>query len=309
MNQPPSAQPAKILVVDDSRVQRDLLELHLKNANYEVILAADGQEALDKFAAEAPDLVLLDIVMPKIDGIAVASAMREHLGEHYVPIIFITGTFKEDILNQCVAAGGDDFITKPLNSVLLAAKINSLLRVRRLYQQVMLQKQELLKYQNIHEQEQLVAANLNKNILHADFVETSILRYSLSPMALFNGDILLTAKAPDNRFYLLLADFTGHGLSASVGAQTTAEIFYGMARKGFASVDIIQEINRKLYRLLPVNMFLAATLITISADSHLLEMITCGLPSHVLFNQQTHKLQTIDSANFPLGIDASLPHR
>lgn len=293
---------AKILVADDSRLQRDMLALLLSNIGCEVIMVEDGCAAVESFIKYQPDLVLLDIMMPKKDGIQAAKEILAMLQDDYVPIVFITSMDSEDVLSKCVVAGGDDFITKPYNNVLLTAKINSLLRVKRIYQELRQQKQELLRYQELYEQEQQVAANLYKNILHADFVETSILRYSLSPMALFNGDILLTAKAPGNRFYVLLGDFTGHGLSASIGAEPTAQIFYGMARKGFAGVDIIKEINRKLHRLLPVNMFLAATLVTLSTDSSFMEMITCGLPAHYLLHKQTRKIRSIESKNVPLGI-------
>ncbi|MCX7088591.1 MAG: PP2C family protein-serine/threonine phosphatase, partial [Methylococcales bacterium] len=166
----------------------------------------------------------------------------------------------------------------------------------------MRQKRALLKYQAVFEQEQLVAANLYKNILQADFVEIPTLRYILSPMALFNGDILLTAKAPNNQIYVLLGDFTGHGLSASVSAAPVADIFYGMVRKGFAAKDVIKEINRKLVKLLPVNMFLGATIISLKLDVGFLEMITCGLPEHYIVNRKTAKIRTIASQNVPLGI-------
>lgn len=296
---------ARILVADDSRLQREMLASLLGNIGYQIILAEDGLAAIEQFKAHQPDLVLLDIMMPKLDGIQVAREIAALLHNDYVPIVFITSMDSEDLLNKCVAAGGDDFINKPYNIVQLSAKINSLIRVKRLYEELRSQKHELLKYQELYEQEQQVAASLYKNILHADFVETSILRYSLSPMALFNGDILLTSKAPGNRFYVLLGDFTGHGLSASIGAEPTAQIFYGMARKGFAGEEIIKEINRKLHKLLPVNMFLATTLVTLSADSRFMEIITCGLPAHYLLHKPTRKIRSIESKNFPLGIMAT----
>jgi DNA-binding response OmpR family regulator len=293
---------AKILIADDSRLQRSLLTAFLEEAGFTVVCAHDGAEAIELFSSEHPDLVILDIIMPNKDGIEVTQWIRATTQDNYIPIVFFSSLGREEHFSRCIEAGADGFITKPFNAEMLLAKIHSLLRVKALYQEQRRQKRELLKYQEIFEQEQLVAANLYKNILQADFVETSILRYLLSPMALFNGDILLTAKAPGNQFYVLLGDFTGHGLSASVGAGPTADIFYSMARKGFAANAIIKEINRKLYKLLPVNMFLGATLIALKLDFSFLEVIACGLPEHYLVNQQTHKIRSIASKNIPLGI-------
>ncbi len=293
---------SKILIADDSKSQRSLLGVILQQYGFAVVFACDGREAVDRFIEEQPDLVILDIVMPGTDGIEAAKQIRSLPGESYTPIIFITSVKNHLKLNQCFDVGGDDYIDKPFNEEVLLVKINSLLRIKSLYQAQLAQKKELLKYQEMAEQEQLIAANLYKNILRVGFVDLPILRYSLSPMALFNGDILLSAKSSDNQLYVLLGDFTGHGLSASIGASPTAEIFYRMVHKGFAAIEIASEINRKLCMLLPTNMFLAATLVTLNSDARMLQIISCGLPEHLLLNTRTKEIRTISSVNLPLGI-------
>lgn len=297
---------ARILIADDSLLQRQMLEKMLGNAGYQIISACDGPEALELYRRERPELVILDIVMPSLSGIDVAHEIRRtEVDGGFVPIIFITGMDDEGYLQQCVEVGGDDFIRKPFNPVLLQAKVGSLLRFRKLYQEQLEQKRRLQKFQQAAAQEQEVAAAMYNNILHAGFLEAPNLRYSLSPMALFNGDVLLSAKSPGNQLYCLLGDFTGHGISASVGAGPAAEIFYGMVQKGFGPVEILNEINSKLHRLLPVNMFLAASLATLNPESWTLTMITCGLPDHYLVNRRTGVIRSIASRNLPLGISAS----
>ncbi len=303
-----SAVPAtaRILIADDSRLQRLMLEKMLNDANYQVISACDGAEALELYSREQPDLVVLDITMPLLNGIEVAHKIRCSEGDGgVVPIIFITGIDDGAYLQRCVDVGGDDFLGKPFNPVLLQAKVDSLLRFKRLYQEQLEQKRSLQKYQQAAAQEQEVAAALYNNILQADFLEAPNLRYSLSPMALFNGDVLLSAKSPGNQLYCLLGDFTGHGISASVGAGPAAEIFYGMVQKGFGAEEILTEINRKMHKLLPVNMFLAATLVTLNPESCTLTVITCGLPDHYLVNLRSGAIMTIASRNLPLGITAA----
>lgn len=293
---------SKILVADDNRLQRLMLMEIFSEIGHEVFVAEDGEEAVQIFKNDAPDLVVLDIFMPKMDGIKAATEIKKILGEKYVPIVFITGVDNDDYLQRCIDVGADDFVYKPFNALALKAKINSLLRVQQLYQQQYSQKQQLLEYQHQAAQEQEIAATLYKNIVHAGFYNTPEVKYRLSPMALFNGDIFLVAKTPGNQLYVLLGDFTGHGLAASVGAGPAAEIFYGMAEKGFGVSEIIVEINRKMLKLLPVNMFLAATLVVFFPDTGAMSLITCGLPDHYLFNRQSKQLQVIVSKNLPLGI-------
>jgi CheY-like chemotaxis protein/anti-sigma regulatory factor (Ser/Thr protein kinase) len=293
---------SKILVADDDNLQRLILAEIFIQAGHEVFLAENGEEAVHVFKNEAPDLVVLDIFMPKMDGIDAATKIQEFLGNKYVPIVFITGSDNNAQLQRCIEVGADDFVYKPFNRLVLKAKINSLLRVQQLYQQQYSQKQQLLEYQHQALQEQEIAAILYKNIVHAEFYDTPEVKYRLSPMALFNGDIFLVAKTPGNQLYALLGDFTGHGLAASVGAGPAAEIFHGMAEKGFGISEIIIEINRKMYKLLPVNMFLAATIVAFFPDTGSISLITCGLPDHYLFNRTSKQLQVIVSKNLPLGI-------
>jgi len=293
---------SKILVADDSNLQRLMLAEIFAQAGHEVFLAENGEEAVHIFKNEAPDLVVLDIFMPKMDGIDAATEIQKVLGNKYVPIVFITGSDNDAQLQRCIDVGADDFVYKPFNTLVLRAKINSLLRVQQLYQQQYSQKQQLLEYQHQAVQEQEIAATLYKNIVHAGFYDTPEVKYRLSPMALFNGDIFLVAKTPGNQLYALLGDFTGHGLAASVGAGPAAEIFHGMAEKGFGISEIIIEINRKMHKLLPVNMFLAATIVAFFPDTGSISLITCGLPDHYLFNRTSKQLQVIVSKNLPLGI-------
>ncbi len=293
---------SKILVADDSNLQRLMLAEIFVQAGHEVFLAENGEEAVHIFKNEAPDLVVLDIFMPKMDGIDAATEIQKVLGNKYVPIVFITGSDNDAQLQRCIEVGADDFVYKPFNTLVLKAKINSLLRVQQLYQQQYSQKQQLLEYQQQAVQEQEIAATLYKNIVHAGFYDTPEVKYRLSPMALFNGDIFLVAKTPGNQLYALLGDFTGHGLAASVGAGPAAEIFHGMAEKGFGISEIIIEINRKMHKLLPVNMFLAATIVAFFPDTGSISLITCGLPDHYLFNRTSKQLQVIVSKNLPLGI-------
>ena len=106
----------KILVCDDDRNICELLRLYLEKDGYTVSIANDGEEALAKFTAEAPDLILLDIMMPKLDGIAATKAIRdmERPDAVEIPIIAMTANAFEDDARKCVEAGMNAHLSKPL---------------------------------------------------------------------------------------------------------------------------------------------------------------------------------------------------
>ena len=124
------AEPVRILVADDNEVDRMLLAAIVRGEGYEVQQAVNGRDALEKFAACRPQLVLLDAVMPGVDGFEVARRIKMQSGEDFVPVIFLTSLTEADELARCVEAGGDDFLSKPYNQVILKAKLNALDRMR-----------------------------------------------------------------------------------------------------------------------------------------------------------------------------------
>lgn len=307
ITQPKSAPNAatKALVVDDSMSQRLLLSHMLEELGYEVCSAKNGEEGVEQFKSERPDIIFMDVEMPILDGIGATRAIRKILGDEFIPIIFVTGGSSEKYLDECIKIGGDDFIKKPFNATILSAKTRSLLRIKQLYNEQIEQKREIELFKEEEDREHETAAELYENIVKAGFMESPNVRHMLSPMALFNGDLLLVSYTPANKLNVLLGDFTGHGITASVAAAPASEIFYGMTSKGFDIREIIEEINTKLNRLLPAHMFLAATAVCLDRENHNLSIITCGLPDHFLFNKETCTIKTLVSKNLPLGIVSS----
>jgi len=301
INQAESSAP-KALIVDDSLTQRLLLNHMLDQLGYEVTAAKDGQEAINLFDPEQVDVIFMDIEMPIMDGIEATRIIRRTLAERFIPIIFITGGDSDKYLDQCIEVGGSDFIKKPFNANVLSAKTRSLLKIKQLYNEQMRQKAKIEAFQEQETQEHEAAAAVYENIVSTGYMQSPNLHSALSPMSKFNGDLLLCAYTPADKLNVLLGDFTGHGITASLASAPAAEIFYGMTAKGFGIREITAEINFKLQKLLPVNMFLAATLACLDRENHNLSTITCGLPEHLLFCTESGDIKTIPSNNLPLGI-------
>jgi adenylate cyclase len=134
---------AKILVVDDIPENVRLLEAVLVPRGYEVVSATNGRDALALVDSEKPDLVLLDVVMPEMDGYAVCQALREDEENAVLPVIMVTSSIGPE-KTKAIEAGADDFIPKPFNHDELLTRVRSLLRIKRYHDTIKAQAAELL---------------------------------------------------------------------------------------------------------------------------------------------------------------------
>jgi CheY-like chemotaxis protein len=124
--------PSKILIADDNEQNRELLEAYLSDGDYEIEMAVDGPSTLEKVKSFGPDLVLLDIMMPKLSGYEVCQRLKADKKAHDIPILMVTALNEMGDIEKAVAAGCDDFLTKPVNRLELTTRVRSLLRVRHL---------------------------------------------------------------------------------------------------------------------------------------------------------------------------------
>jgi two-component system sensor histidine kinase/response regulator len=123
--------PASILVVDDNRVNRDLLSRRLIAQGHQPVMAENGREALEAVRRQPFDLVLLDIMMPELDGYAVLSEIKADKELCHLPVIMISALNEIDSVVRCIELGAEDYLTKPFNSVLLRARVGSSLDKKR----------------------------------------------------------------------------------------------------------------------------------------------------------------------------------
>jgi len=126
----------RILVADDDWLNRDLLQAYLTSSGCEVLTASNGQEALTQALSYSPDLALIDVQMPKMDGLELCRRLKATAATRFVPVVIITALDSEAEKLNAFEVGADDFITKPYSSIVLLARVRSLLRIKRLHDEV-----------------------------------------------------------------------------------------------------------------------------------------------------------------------------
>jgi len=136
-------EPARILVVDDVPDNLDILQMRLESQGYEVATAGDGVEALEKIRELLPDLVLLDIMMPKMDGIEAVKSLKADRSLPFVPVILVTARADAKDVIAGLESGGDDYLTKPVDHAALSARVRSMLRIKALHDTVQAQAERL----------------------------------------------------------------------------------------------------------------------------------------------------------------------
>ena len=299
----PVLEALTILIAEDSAADRLLLASIIRRQGHQALTVSNGAEAIEVFARERPQLVLMDALMPVMDGFEAARQIKQLAGEALVPIIFLTSLRESEALAQCLDAGGDDFLPKPYNPLILAAKINAMDRLRRLQATVLQQRDLIARHHEHLMHEQRAAKAVFDKVAHSGCINAAPnIRYLQSPYALFNGDLLLAAYTPSGDMHVLLGDFTGHGLPAAIGAMPLAEVFYGMTAKGYGLTQTLREMNAKLKRILPVDMFCCATLLCLSAQRRAVEVWNGGMPEGYVHEVATGRRTPLMSRHLPLGV-------
>ena len=135
--------PPRILAVDDTPENLEILRMRLEANGYEVVTAADGEEGLAKARELTPDLILLDIMMPKLDGISVVRMLKQDVSLRSIPVILVTAKADTRDVVEGLDAGGDDYLTKPFEHQALLARVRSMLRQKALHDTVASQAQPL----------------------------------------------------------------------------------------------------------------------------------------------------------------------
>lgn len=296
------ARPLRVLVADDSDSARALLKALLEHMGHTVHEARDGVEAVEVCRGAAPDVVLMDVTMPRLDGFGALARIRQIPFERWIPVIFLTAIEGTEAVARALMEGGDDYLQKPVQINVLKAKLHAIGRALSWQDEVFAQRSELADYRDRAEAEKQFARSLLDMLANTSRINDPSLAILSVPAEQLNGDVVAAARTPNGKLHVLLADGTGHGLAAALNVLPTVEPFYSMTAKGFGLPTILAELNRKLYTYLPSECYVAASMVCVDAAERRIEIWNGGMPDVLLIERGGAAVRAIESRGLPLGI-------
>lgn len=293
---------SRILVVDDDEMLNYLFCSFLNTRGLETLAVHSIREAKHILQNDAAiDLILLDYQLG--DGVGMDLLLPDALSTYMnvAPVIMISANEEPEFLEKCFLGGVNDYIIKPVNLSLLGLKVEALIKSVSMQRLIKSQNDELEIFKAEAEREEQVAKFTYEYLLRQNSYEYEGVSVWLKSFAAFSGDMMLVKKSPSGNLYFILADATGHGLSAAITIMPVVTIFNSMVSKGFHIQKIVTEINRKLVTDTPVDRFVAAILIEINPFRRELNVWNGGMPAALWVNNGAvvHQFQ---SNHMSLGI-------
>jgi len=420
----------RVLTVDDNRTNLQILQVFLRKLGHEAILAENGEVAVQAFGEQRPDVILMDIMMPVMDGLEATRRIRAMPGDRWVPIIFLSALDRDENLVGGLEAGGDDYLSKPINFVVLEAKLRSMQRMLMLQNSVadslhrlqtisnnvleaivtidttatiisanhavetlfgwrpeellgrnvkvlcpepyrsehdtyvhnyvaggppriigsvrevpavrrdgtqfsaeltvsevrLEQKrmfigvirdiserkraesllrenaERLQRYHEASEAENALASMLINRQMLKEELDDPLVTYWLSPAQNFSGDVLAACRSREGRLYALVADATGHGLTAAISTLPVLTLFYKLVPGNPALAEMVGEINQYLRESMPVGRFVGVAIACLDTRARCGELWVGGMPDVLLLDESGDVTQRFESRNLPLGI-------
>ena len=300
----PGASNKKALIIDSSQLDRIILNRILCDLSYQTLILEDGYSALDSFKNFSPDIIFMNLNLPGLSSFEVTRQIKSIINDKgvYIPIIYVTSLNDVQVLSEALEAGGDDFLIKPINVPLLKAKVNTLLRTKSLHDSLRADKKEMKRYIDSQNKDLDDAKSIFDQMQMPRFENPGNLHWVYMAQSILSGDVFYSAINPSGEHIILVGDNTGHGLPAAISSVISSEIFYSMVDKGIAIQVIIEELNRKLLHLLPVDRFLATCIMSINSDYTEMEVWNAGFPSILIVSKEGELKEKIVSMDMALGI-------
>lgn len=280
MNQLSITSEHRILIIEDDELLNENLCQFLHKKGFSTESAYSYAQAVNLLmSASTFDLIILDYQLGDGTGMELVEDLQRHGKAFVPPVIMISVSHDPAFLETCFASGIADFLIKPINLSLLALKVGALIQTVTLQNLIEMQNTELEKFKAEAEHEQWVAKFTYEYLLRQNSQVIDGVTIWLKSSAAFSGDIALTKLSPSGDFYFLLADATGHGLSAAITLMPMVSIFNSMVNKGFRIQSIASEINNKLNHNTPENRFVAAVMIQLRLSKGEIDVWNGGMPT------------------------------
>jgi len=296
---------AEILVVDDDAMSRRVLGQLLSAAGYNCRVCKDGAEALDTIHEKPPSVLLLDFDMPGPNGAEVLRILRsdQDPAVAQIPAIMLTAHGSEQSEVSCLQAGADDFVTKPVNSSVLRARIETQLRLRSMRRQLERQNDELEKWRRDLERD-LAAARLTQQSL---IPQKSLLlpgwqiATCYRPVIQVGGDIYGWLRMRDGRVLFWIADGTGHGAAAALLTTLAKLLFHHGSMDHDSPASLMEAVDNDFRSTFGARSFMTAMCVALDPATGQAQVVGAGHPP-LLVVRRDGTTESIPSAAPPLGL-------
>jgi len=430
MSEQSTPKALTVLVADDTAANRNMMQVFLKKLGFASICAANGREAVEMFERDRPDVVLMDLMMPEMDGFEATRRIRAVQRRVWTPIVIMSALNADADVVAGLDAGGDDYLVKPISFTVFAAKMRTVQRLlsmerghrellgrmqaisnavidalvtinergiiqsanpathrifghpqgaligqnvsilmpphdgdrhdgyledynrgklpgvvgkiremqgirgngevfplelgvtelklddRRLYIGVMRDISErvrareereqhaehLQRYHDEQQREQELARQIMSSQINESAMRDPRIHYAVMPAQNFSGDLVVAACSASGRLYAMLADATGHGLSAAVSVQPVLPMFYTLVEREVPLSLLTSEMNRLLHASLPVGRFVGAAIVSVELDGSAASIWVGGVPAVMVLGKDGQVRRRIASRQLPLGI-------
>jgi phosphoserine phosphatase RsbU/P len=293
----------QILIVDDDAASRKLLARMLSSAGYTGRETDNATDALDLVHQEQPTLLLLDFKMPGIDGAEALKLLRADPNPAIaqMPVIMLTGYGESEV--QCLNAGANDFVIKPINAEVLRARIETQLRLYSLRAQLQQQNQELEAWRRNLERD-LAAARLTQQSLIPQKPPTLTgweIAACYRPVIEVGGDIYGWLPIKKNRWLFWIADATGHGASAALMTTLAKLLFHHGHEEHEQPAAIMETVNNDLRGIFGGRSFMSAMCVALDPSNGQASVVGAGHPP-LLVTRFGRGTEAIASSAPPLGL-------
>ena len=317
-----SPSPARgfVLVVDDLETNRDVLSRRLKHQGYAVSTAENGSQALEKLHAAAFDLVLLDIMMPEMDGYEVLRRLKADEALRHIPVVMISALNELDSVVRCIELGAEDYLPKPFDPTLLKARIGACLEKKRAHDRetrdhlrmqelataLHASNSEMARWRELQEADLAVARSTQQGIITTAFPKLDgwQLDAVYAPLIQIGGDVYGCRELDDGTCLVWLADATGHGVAAALLTTFVALLFNHASAASKTAGGILARVNSGFYSVLRGHSFMTASCAVITADGRL-SFAGAGDPA-LLVRRRDGVIETLPARNTMIGLAAEL---
>ncbi len=286
----PSALTGALLLVDDSEPSREILKRHLERQGHTVSIADGGPEALALLEKETYDLIILDYMMPKMNGYQVLKRIKEKESWSHIPVIMISAVEEMDSIASCIELGAEDYLPKQFNPVLLQARIGISLEKKRLRDQEFLYMQALLDSQNVLAKELSDAADYVRGLLPPPLKAGPVAAdWLFIPSAQLGGDCFNYYWVDEDSLVFYLMDVSGHGVRAALLSVSVMNILHSRTLSGEDlknPPEVLAYLNRNFQMEEQNNMYFSLWYGVYNRKDNTIRYSSAGAPPAILLPEE-----------------------